>query len=129
MQLGIEDTAIMAFDKVIDLNRKSPRIYMINAHIQKAKLFDMRQGDKNVLLKTLTELEENRENRPYLDIIFRQIGEFYVENDSLEMAESYFNKSLRTNSSNKHLVALNYEAIGEMKFDEKAYKLAGSYYD
>lgn len=51
MQLGIEDTAIMAFDKVIDLNRKSPRIYMINAHIQKAKLFDMRQGDKNVLLK------------------------------------------------------------------------------
>ncbi len=129
LQLGIEDTAIMAFDKVIDLNRKSPRIYMINAHIQKAKLFDMRQGDKNVLLKTLTELEENRENRPYLDIIFRQIGEFYVENDSLEMAESYFNKSLRTNSSNKHLVALNYEAIGEMKFDEKAYKLAGSYYD
>lgn len=124
LQLGIEDTAIMAFDKVIDSNRKSPRIYMINAHIQKAKLFDMRQGDKNVLLKTLTELEENRENRPYLDIIFRQIGEFYVENDSLEMAESYFNKSLRTNSSNKHLVALNYEAIGEMKFDEKAYKLA-----
>ncbi len=36
-QLGYKDSANYAYDKVIDLNRRSPRVYMVNAEIQKIK--------------------------------------------------------------------------------------------
>ena len=36
-RLGFKDSANYAYDKVIALNRKSPRVYMINAHLQKIK--------------------------------------------------------------------------------------------
>ena len=35
-----KDSANLAFDKVIDLNRKIPRKYLISAHVEKAKNFD-----------------------------------------------------------------------------------------
>ena len=35
--LGVKDSANIAFDKVISLKRKTPRIYMISAHLEKIK--------------------------------------------------------------------------------------------
>ncbi|MCF7566795.1 tetratricopeptide repeat protein [Sabulilitoribacter arenilitoris] len=127
--LGYKDSANIAFDKVIELNRKTPRIYMISAHIEKIKNFDYETGDKYALLEHLTELEENRENRPYLDKIYHQIGEHYLKNQSDSLAVTYYNKSLRTNSQDKLLVAKNYETLGDMNFDKSMYEVAGNYYD
>lgn len=72
-KLGKKDSANMAFDKVIELNRKTPRIYMIGAHIEKIKNFDYDNGNKLELTELLTELQENRENRPFLDKIYHQL--------------------------------------------------------
>jgi tetratricopeptide (TPR) repeat protein len=38
-ELGYKDSANIAFDKVIELNRKTPRIYLITAHLGKIDLF------------------------------------------------------------------------------------------
>ena len=57
------DSANYAFDRVIELNRKTPRIYLISAHIEKAKNFNYTEGNKLEFLEELTKLEENRENR------------------------------------------------------------------
>ena len=65
--LGKKDSANLAFDKVIALNRRSPRVYMINAHLEKIKNFDSKNGDKIALQDLLEDLETNRENRPFLD--------------------------------------------------------------
>lgn len=123
------DSANYAFDRVIELNRKTPRIYLISAHIEKAKNFNYESGNKLEFLELLTELEENRENRPYLDKIYHQIAEYHLENDSDSIAESYYNKSLRTNSRDKFLTAQNYQNLGNMDFDRTEYKSAGAYYD
>ena len=123
------DSADYAFDRVIELNRKIPRIYLISAHIEKAKNFNYNQGNKQEFLELLTDLEEDRENRPYLDKIFHQIAEFYYLNSFDSIAESYYNKSLRTNSRDRLLVALNYQNLGNMNFDRALYKNAGSYFD
>ncbi|MBU2995947.1 hypothetical protein KO500_05860 [Cellulophaga baltica] len=128
-QLGIKDTANIAFNKVIELNRRSPREYMINAHLQKINNTPITAENKLELLEYLTELEENRENRPYLDIIFRQIANYHLENESDSLAIAYFNKSLRATNNKKQLNALNYENLGEFNFEEKIYKTAGAYYD
>ncbi len=128
-ELGKKDSANLAFDQVIELNRKTPRIYMISAHIEKIKNFDYEKGNKFELLELITELEENRENRPFLDKIYHQKAVYYLQNKSDTLAITYFNKSLRTNSPDKILRAKNYETLGDMNFDKSIYQEAGNYYD
>ena len=127
--LSKKDSANLAFDEVIDLNRKIPRQYLIAAEVEKAKNFDYENGNKIEFLEHLTKLEENRENRPFLDKIYHQIAEFHLENKFDSLAIAYYNKSLRTNSKDKILVAKNYETLGNYFFDNTEYKLAGAYYD
>lgn len=128
-QLGKKDSANIAFESVIKLNRKTSRIYMISAHIEKIKNFDYENGNKLELVELLDELEENRENRPFLDKIYHQIGEYHLKNQSDSLAVTYYNKSLRTDSRDKQLKARNYEILGDMNFDKSVYSLAGQYYD
>ncbi|MFH4963775.1 hypothetical protein V8G69_02120 [Gaetbulibacter sp. M235] len=127
--LGYKDSANIAFDKVIELNRKTPRIYLISAQLEKIKNFDYEHGDKTACLELLTKLEEDRENRPFLDKIYHQIGEYHRNNKSEYLAVSYYNKSLRTNSRDKQLMARNYQILGDISFDNSIYKEAGAYYD
>ena len=127
--LGYKDSANMAFDKVIELNRKTPRIYLISAQLEKIKNFDYEKGDKLACLELLTNLEEDRENRPFLDKIYHQIGQYHLNNKSEYLAISYYNKSLRTNSRDKELRARNYQILGDISFDYSEYKEAGAYYD
>ncbi|WP_100613722.1 type IX secretion system periplasmic lipoprotein PorW/SprE [Confluentibacter citreus] len=127
--LGYRDSAVYAFDKVIKLNRKIPRMYLISAEIEKVKNFDYENGNTIELLEHLTNLEENRENRPFLDKIYHQIAEFYLKTNSEILSKQYFNKSLRTNSQDAILMARNYEILGNMNFDKALYRDAGNYYD
>jgi len=128
-ELGYKDSANMAFAKVIELNRKVPRAYFINAHLAKANNFDFEKGNKLEFMEYLTDMEENRENRPFLDKIYYQIAEFHKKNESDTLAEVYYNKSLRTDSEDKQLLAFDYTNLGDMSFDRAQYKLAGAYYD
>lgn len=128
-QLGHKDSANYAFDKVIDLNRKSPRVYMINSEIQKLRNTPITVENQEELLEYMTDLEENRENRPFLDKIFRQVAEYHLDRGSDSLALVYFNKSLRATQNEPKLNALNYENLAEYNFDENEYKSAGAYYD
>ena len=127
--LGIKDSANIAFDKVIDLNRRTPRDYMISAHLEKIKNFDIENGNKLALQDLLEDLETNRENRPFLDKIYNRIAAYHLQNKSDSVAIAYFNKSLRTNSEDDYLTALNYQTLGDLSYDYSEYSKAGSYYD
>ncbi|WP_412559630.1 tetratricopeptide repeat protein [Winogradskyella sp. MIT101101] len=123
------DSANMEFDAIIEMHRQIPRSFYINAHLEKSYNFDAVDGDEVAFQEYLTELEENRENRPFLDKIYYRIAEFHRNRASDSLAEAYYNKSLRKTSSDKYLRALNYETLGNMYFDRNAYKTAGAYYD
>ncbi|WP_226694788.1 type IX secretion system periplasmic lipoprotein PorW/SprE [Neotamlana sargassicola] len=127
--LGYKDSANYAFDRVIELNRRIPRIYLISAYLEKIKNFDYENGNKLEAQELLTKLEENRENRPFLDKIYHQIGTFHLKNNKDSLAVVYYNKSLRANSIDKVLKAKTYEILGDMNFDETIYAEAGKYYD
>ena len=128
-RLEQKDSANMAFDEVIDLNRKSPRVYMINAYIAKAKNFDYQNEDRIAFLELLQELEEDRENRPFLDKIYHQMGEYYLKSESIDTAITFYNKSIKTYKEDRTLQAMNYQTLAEINFDRAKYKTAGSYYD
>lgn len=123
------DSANFAFEKVIDLNRRIPRDYLINAQLGKARNFNFDQEDPALLMEQLVELEGNRENRPYLDKIYFQFAEYYNFLDSLDLATSYYNKSLKAASGDAFLQSVNYETLGNLNFDNAEYRLAGAYYD
>jgi len=128
-KLEERDSANLAFDEVIDLNRRSPRVYMINAYIEKAKNFDYDNEDRTALLELLQELEENRENRPFLDKIYNQIGEYYRTTANIDTSVIYYNKSIRAFRDDRILQAINYQTLAEINFDRANYKIAGNYYD
>ena len=123
------DSANLEFDKVIALNRKSPRVYMINAYIEKAKNFDFINEDRFAFLELLYDLEKNRENRPFLDKIYNQIGEYYRKNDSIDLAINFYNKSIKSYREDRVMQSVNYQTLAEIYFDDRSYKAAGAYYD
>jgi len=127
--LELIDSANLAFDEVIALNRKSPRVYMINAYIEKAKNFDFTKEDRVAFLELLYDLEKDRENRPFLDKIYNQIGEYYRKNDSMDFAIEYYNKSLDAYREDRKMQSVNYQTLAEIYFDFTEYKIAGAYYD
>ncbi|MEZ4818100.1 MAG: tetratricopeptide repeat protein, partial [Flavobacteriaceae bacterium] len=128
-RLGEKDSANLAFQEVIDLNRKSPRTYMLNAYMEIARNFDYEKGDKVAFLELLDDLEKNRENRPFLDLIYNQYGEYYRNTKNIDTAIIYYNKSIKKYLDNEPLQALNYSTLAEINFDRAHYRIAGKYYD
>lgn len=127
--LGKPDSASYAFDKVIDLNRRIPRIYLVNAMIRQIEYMDATAGEKALVLEQLNDLAEDRENRPYLDKIYFQLAEFHYQQDSARLAIEYYNRSLRSPSNNAYLQSLDYQTLGNINFDAARYDIAGAYYD
>ncbi len=128
-ELGYKDSANYVFDQVIDLNRRAPRRYMMNAYMAKARNFDYETGNREEFLELLTDLEENRENRPFLDKIYNQKAEYFKTLDSIDLAVDYYKKSLRRDSKDTYLESLNYYNLGNINFDRKEYATSGAYYD
>lgn len=124
-----KDSANMAFDEVIAMNRRIPRAYLIQAHMEKIRNFDYENDDHERLLKLFDDLAENRENRPFLDRIFHQTAEYYRNTDSVEAAVAYYNKSIQNFKRDRILQSKNYYTLAEINFEHAEYRTAGAYYD
>ena len=128
-QLGYQDSAYAAFQSVIDMKRSSPRRYIIQAHARQAAQFDVVKGDSIAFMKKYTNLLEDRENRPFLDILNHQVALFYKKNRLPENSKKYYNASLKNRTSDKYLVASNYRNMADIYFDDAKYSKAFNYYD
>ena len=128
-RLDQKDSANIAFDEVIEMNRKTSRAYMINAYLEKGKNFDYEKGDRTAFLELLQDLEKNRENRPFLDKIYNQFGDYYRNTANIDTAVIYYNKSIKAFKQDRILQAVNYTTLAEINFDNAEYKTAGAYYD
>ncbi|MFK7049511.1 hypothetical protein FLACOL_00625 [Flavobacterium columnare] len=127
-QLKHKDSAYLAFQEVINMKRQSPRIYVMQAHAKQAGLIDNTK-DTLLFVKKYTKLLKNRENRPYLDLLHHQVALFYDQLKMQERAKKYYNKSLKSISSDSYLTASNYRNLAKIYFDQTKYETAGKYYD
>ena len=128
-ELGKKDSAVYWHQSVIDMNRKAERKFVIQAYAKKAQLFDYENGDKAAFIKTYNKLVDDRENRPFLDVIYYEMGVFYDKKGDQKLAYDLYNESLKTNSSDPYLVASNYRNLGNMHFKNAEYLVAAKYYD
>jgi len=119
------DSSTMVYNRVIKLHRKIPREYYVYSFVEKSKNF----LDKSLAMSELIELETDIENSGYLNIIFHQIANLYLEINNDSLAIKYYNKSLR-NSAKDNLVNLkNYNILGDYFFDKNEYLISAAYYD
>lgn len=125
--MGYKDSAFAAYQSVIEMNRKSPRQYVIQAHARQAQQFN--SNDTVAFMKKFNKLLKDRENRPFLDVLNHQVALFYDRNKNSKQAVKYYNKSLNAQSTDTYLVASNYRNLAEINFNEARYVKAGLYYD
>ena len=119
------DSSTMVYNRVIKLHRKIPREYYVYSFVEKSKNF----MDKSLAMSELIELETDIENSGYLNIIFHQIANLYLEINNDSLAIKYYNKSLR-NPAKDNLVNLkNYNTLGDYFFDKNEYLISAAYYD
>ncbi|MEP6804265.1 MAG: gliding motility protein, partial [Flavobacterium sp.] len=128
-EAGQKDSASYFYDGVIDMNRKADRKYMMHAYAKKAQMFDYENGNKQLFLKAYNKLVADRENRPYYDVLFYEMGVFYDNYKVQDSALMFYNKSLGRKSKDPYLVASAYRNIGNMYFKDTDYSMAAKYYD
>ncbi|MDM1368854.1 tetratricopeptide repeat protein [Myroides marinus] len=128
-KLGRKGEAATAFTTVIEMNRKSPRSYVIQSHAQQYGLNSESIKDSVAFLKKYKKLIKDRENRAYLDVLHRQVGLFYEHNGNTKEALNSLKKAVKLSKGDKQLKAQNYLSIAEIYFNEAGYALAGQYYD
>ncbi len=123
------DSANFEFDKIIKLNRRIPREYLINAYLAKARNLEIESTDQIAFLDILNKLESNWENRPFLDKIYYEKAIFFFGIDSMKLAEKYYEKSLRTDTQDRYLRSLNYETLARIHFNRGNFEKSGLYMD
>lgn len=126
--LDYKDSAFTQFQNIIEMKRKSPRHYVIRAHAKQAQLIDPTQ-DTVAFLEKYAKLMKDRENRPYLDVLNYEVGLFYDHLNKENQAVKFYNKSLRSTSTDAYLQAQTYKNLATIYFDKKEYVAAGKYYD
>lgn len=127
-EVGKKDSAFAKYQQVIDMHRNAARQYVIQAHARQAQQFDFSKGDTLAFMKKYRKFLKDRENRPYLDVLYHQVALFY---DKLKMpndAIKYYKKSIR-NRDDVYLLASNYRNLAAIYFNKAKYVTAGKYFD
>lgn len=128
-ELGYKDSASIAYQSVIDMKRKSPRIYVIHAKVNQAQLAGYEKTDSISFLKTFNKLLADRENRPFLDVLHHHLALYYDKNNKIGSAKKEYNKSLKAKTGDTYTIASNYRNLADIYFKEAKYPITGKYFD
>ncbi len=123
------DSAYFYFEKVVELNRKIPRGMWIQAQLQRYSNSNPQVEDSVTTGEFFTKLLRNRENRPYLGNIYHVWANIKQKQGLSGQAKDLYKESLKLPSSDAVLLARNYEAIGNISFDQALFREAGAYFD
>ena len=122
-----KDSAITMFTKLINFNN-APYKYKIHAEIEVAK----NSVNDSMSVETLSRLQKlikNRDNRPYLDALYYQTGVLNENQDSIQLAISNYNNSLRAANGGEKQRTFTHEKLGNIYFKNSKYQYASAHYD
>ena len=125
-KLQYRDSAAVAYQRVIDLNRRIPRTYWIHAKLNQLNTSQM---DEETVQKQYSKLTKNEENKRYLDKIHFSHALYSLSSNDTLSAKELINASLRTNTKDQILKGLAFETMGNVFFEENEFVLSGAYLD
>lgn len=121
------DSSNMVFESLAYM-KKIPQKYKIHAILERAKNYSSADST-SVIVYTLQELIEDRDNREYLDELFYQAGLIAQKNENMVNARVFYENSVFYNKSKPYQKSLSYEKLGDLYFDETNFEIAGAFYD
>ena len=124
--LNYADSAIVAYQYVLDLNRRLPRELWIHARL--AQLKNNTPKDEETL-KAYKRLLRSDEDRRFRDKIHYFYGTYLLKGADTINAESELNASLQTKINDVYLKSLIYEQLALNRLDQVAFVKAGAYLD
>lgn len=122
-----KDSATLVFQNLVDF-KKAPYKYRIHANIELAKNSPS-DSSTVALLERFKKLIKNRDNRPYLDALYYQVGNLEEGRDSIQKAIENYNYSLRAKNGKPKQKTFSYERLANIYFKDLDYVTASSYYD
>ncbi|MBS9766677.1 MAG: hypothetical protein KGV44_03935 [Flavobacteriaceae bacterium] len=122
-----KDSSNWAYERLID-HRRFPYKYRIHAKIEKIKN-NVEAGREAISLEKLQEIAEDTDNKPYLDVVYYQMGMIELQRDSVDLAIEDFRKSIQFNHKNNFQKELSFQAVADNYFNQTNYLKAGIYYD
>jgi Tfp pilus assembly protein PilF len=126
-----EDEAAKIYKKAI-AHSTNP-IVDVYANLNMAGMFpELKEGNKNAAKVDVSALDKlGRKGRyaAYRDIIYYAAGRVSVLQKKHDDAEIYLLKSINNSTDNKHQKSLSFLALADLKYLQKEYKKARSFYD
>lgn len=101
-----------------------------NALLNRVKLDDHESQNKNTTTSKLEALIKEDKNTDFIDQIYNQHGIIAEESGDYSMAEKYYQRALKKNTSNQYQKGFSYLRIAELHFKHlKNYPKAKVYFD
>lgn len=123
------DSAYTAYDEVIKLKRKAPRIYTAHAKLRQNANFDFINGDTITFHKELDKLIKDIEFKKHHSELYYQKGVFYQKKNNAKEAIKYYNKSLRSPTNDRYLIFNNHRNIADIYYKKQDFFITKKYLD
>lgn len=124
--LTYADSAIVAYQNVLDLNRRIPRELWIHARL--AQLQNKAPQDEKTLL-AYRKLLRSDEDRRFRDKIHYFYGAYLLKGRDTLNGEASLKASLETKTQDRYLKSLIYEQLASNRLEQVAFVDAGAYLD
>ena len=121
------EAAKQAYDAIVALNRKAPRIFWMQAKLQSARL--EAQQNNHSPMEALDRLAKAYENQAYLHLIRQAQARYLNDQDQDSLAVVYYNKSLKSPVNTPAIKAANFRELANLYFDQGNYLFSGNYLD
>jgi hypothetical protein len=126
-KINLTDSAQKIYNSVVDLGRKTPRLFWIHSKLNALKI-NTAQSEINPLSIT-RKLKRNYENFPYLHLIDQFEGRYYIDKGFDSLGIVSYKKSLRSKSVDITTKKLNYRELSDHFFKKGIYIKSGAYLD
>jgi len=125
--LGQKDSAYWAYNQVVNLKKKTPRKFWINAKLKQLLLEQHLEGIDPE--EEMTGLIDRYDNRMFKHTIYRALGILHLHQGNDSLAQRYLSLSQKMTTIDPPTKRANYRDLANYYFQKQNYPLAGAYLD
>lgn len=121
------DSANWAYKEILDLKRKAPRKFIVQAKIKQSRTDSTVAFEERI--SALQKMLNNYENQAFEHAVNRALAKVYLEKQEDSLALVYFDRSLNASSLDAYTRIANYQDLADYHFEKGAYLTSGTFLD
>lgn len=121
------DSANWAYKEILDLKRKAPRKFIVQAKFKQSRTDSTVAFEERI--SALQKMLNNYENQAFEHAVNRALAKVYLEKQEDSLALVYFDRSLNASSLDAYTRIANYQDLADYHFEKGAYLTSGTFLD